>query len=101
MAHSFSVGMTTTALIPRFALFGVPLGLALSQLDNLTISFAKPSETDEASGGYDTSSWLGSSLGTAVGGALLVRLVEAKPPTAYTEAPHCWEAFFDDSSLES
>ena len=51
MAHSFSVGMTTTDLIPRFALFGVPLGLALSQLDNLTISLAKPSETDEAWGG--------------------------------------------------
>ena len=79
LPHSLSVGMTTTALIPRFALFGVPLGLTLSQLDNLTISFAKASESNEASGGYDAFSWLGSSLGTAVIGALLVAFAEANP----------------------
>jgi hypothetical protein len=56
MVHSFSVGMTTTGLIPRFALFGVPLGLTLSQLDNLTICFAKPSDSNEASGGGMTPS---------------------------------------------
>ena len=54
LAHSFSVGMTTTNLIAGFILIVCGAGLVTSQLDNLTISFAKPRETNEASGSYNT-----------------------------------------------
>ena len=75
LAHSFSVGMTTTALIPGFILIGAGAGLVTSQLDNLTIASAKPSESNEASGGYNTFTYLGQSMGTAVIGAVLVALL--------------------------
>ena len=75
LAYSFSVGMTTTDLIAGLILIGCGAGLVTSQLDNLTISFAKPRETNEASGAYNMFANLGNSLGTALIGTILVALL--------------------------
>jgi len=58
--------MSTIDLIPGLIVFGVGMGLAWSQSQNFTQSFAKSTETDEASGLYTTFRNLGMSIGTAL-----------------------------------
>ena len=72
LANAFSVDMTTTDLIPGFLLFGFGTGLALAQLQNLTLSSVKPDEADEGAGLLNTLRNLGSSFGTAIVGTLLI-----------------------------
>lgn len=72
LANSFSADMATTALIPGFVVFGLGVGLSLAQLQNLALSSLKPSETDEGAGLFNTFRNLGSSLGTAIVGTLLI-----------------------------
>ena len=72
LANSFSADMAMTALIPGFVLFGIGLGLTLSQLQNLALSSVKPDEIDEGAGLFNTFRNLGSSLGTAIAGTLLI-----------------------------
>ncbi len=72
LARSFSVEMATTDLIPGFVVFGLGLGLALGQLQNLSLSSAKPSETEVGAGLFNTFRNLGMSLGTAIVGTLLL-----------------------------
>lgn len=72
LANSFSADMAITALIPGFVIYGLGLGLALAQLQNLTLSSLKPSVTDEGAGLFNTFRNLGSSLGTAIVGTLLI-----------------------------
>ncbi|MBL7208910.1 MAG: MFS transporter [Dehalococcoidia bacterium] len=72
LANSFSADMTATALVPGFVLFGLGMGLALAQLQNLALSSVEPGETDEASGLFNTLRNLGGSLGTAIVGTLLL-----------------------------
>ena len=72
LANSFSADMATTALIPGFVMYGLGVGLSLGQLQNLTLSSLKPSETDEGAGLFNTFRNLGSSLGTAIVGTILI-----------------------------
>lgn len=66
LARSFAPDMSTTDMLPGLILFGVGLGLANSQIQNLTLSSAAEDVTDEASGVTNTFRNLGTSLGTAV-----------------------------------
>jgi len=66
LANSFSAGMSVAAMVPGLIVIGVGLGLANSQLQNLTLSSAPDNVTDEASGLMNTFRNLGFSLGTAV-----------------------------------
>ena len=72
LANSFSADMATTALIPGFVVYGLGVGLSLAQLQNLALSSLKPGETDEGAGLFNTFRNLGSSLGTAIVGTLLI-----------------------------
>jgi len=72
LANSFSADMATTALIPGFILFGLGIGLALAQVQNLALSSLKASDTDEGAGFFNTLRNLGSSIGTAIVGTLLI-----------------------------
>ncbi|NQT29698.1 MAG: MFS transporter [Candidatus Saganbacteria bacterium] len=72
MANSFSVEMSTTALIPGFIIFGIGIGLALAQLQNLALSSVAVAHTDEAAGLFNSLRNLGSSFGTAIVGTLLI-----------------------------
>jgi MFS family permease len=72
VANSFSPDMTAARLAPGLTMIGIGMGMSLSQLGNVTLSFAKSNETDEASGLYTTFLNLGRSIGTAAVGAVML-----------------------------
>jgi EmrB/QacA subfamily drug resistance transporter len=72
LANSFNVDMKVAALIPGFILFGIGVGVTLAQLQNLTLSSVKPEQTDEGAGLLNTLRSLGTSMGTAIVGTLLL-----------------------------
>jgi hypothetical protein len=72
VANLFDPGMTIMNLAPGLALIGIGMGLSISQIGNLTLSSAKPGETNEASGLHNTFLNLGRSIGTAAVGALML-----------------------------
>ena len=59
-------------IIPSTMVFGVGIGLLLSQLTNLTMSAAKDQQETDASGLYNSFKNLGYSVGTALIGVLLL-----------------------------
>jgi len=72
LANSFSADMAVTAMIPGFVVYGLGMGLGLAQLQNLTLSSVKASETNEGSGLFNGLRNLGWSIGTAIVGTLLI-----------------------------
>ena len=71
-ASLFGPAMTIMSLAPGLAVIGVGMGFAMSQIGNLTLSAAKPEETNEASGLHNTFLNLGRSIGTAAVGAFVL-----------------------------
>lgn len=69
---SLSPSMHPAALIPGLALYGVGLGLVNSQINNLTLSSVPVRDAGEASGVTNTFRQIGSSLGAAILGAILI-----------------------------
>lgn len=65
------------ALVPGIALAGIGVGIIMSQLQNLVQSSVELSDASETSGLMATFQNLGMSLGTAIGGALLIGLLIA------------------------
>jgi EmrB/QacA subfamily drug resistance transporter len=59
-------------LIPGLALYGIGLGLVLSQINNLTLSSVAVEAAGEASGVTNTFRQIGSALGAAILGAVLL-----------------------------
>jgi EmrB/QacA subfamily drug resistance transporter len=59
-------------LVPGLALYGIGLGLVLSQINNLTLSSVPVEEAGEASGITNTFRQIGSSLGAAIIGSVLL-----------------------------
>ena len=66
------VGDSPIGLIPGVFIYGLGLGLIASQIVNLVLSAVEPAQTPEASGITSTLETLGSSVGTAVVGTVLV-----------------------------
>ncbi|HET9677694.1 MAG TPA: MFS transporter, partial [Solirubrobacterales bacterium] len=64
-------------LVPGLALYGVGLGLVLSQINNLTLSAVPVEEAGEASGVTNTFRQIGSSLGAAIIGSVLLTSIVA------------------------
>jgi EmrB/QacA subfamily drug resistance transporter len=67
----FSLTTTAQDIIPGSILFGIGLGIVLSQVSNLTLSSIRSERQTDASGIYNTTRQLGSSLGTAIIGIVL------------------------------
>ncbi len=67
----FSLTTTAHDIIPGSLLFGIGLGIVLSQVTNLTLSSIQSDRQTDASGIYNTARQLGSSLGTAIIGIVL------------------------------
>ena len=67
----FSLTTTAHDIIPGSILFGIGLGIVLSQVTNLTLSSIRSERQTDASGIYNTTRQLGSSLGTAIIGIVL------------------------------
>lgn len=68
----FSLTTTAHDIIPGSLLFGIGLGIVLSQVTNLTLSSIRSERQTDASGIYNTTRQLGSSLGTAIIGIVLI-----------------------------
>ena len=67
----FSLTTTAHDITPGSLLFGVGLGIVLSQVTNLTLYSIPDERQTDASGLYNTTRQLGSSLGTAIIGIIL------------------------------
>jgi MFS family permease len=67
----FSLTTTAHDILAGSLLFGIGLGIVLSQVTNLTLSSIRSERQTDASGIYNTTRQLGSSLGTAVIGIVL------------------------------
>ncbi len=71
---SLGIGSDTTqwALTPGFILFGIGMGLIMSQANNITLSAVPLAQAGEASGVNGTLRQLGATLGSAIMGAILL-----------------------------
>jgi len=67
----FSLTTTAHDIMAGSLLFGIGLGIVLSQVTNLTLSSIRSERQTDASGMYNTARQLGSSLGTAIIGIVL------------------------------
>ena len=68
----FSQSTQLVDIIPGTVIFGIGVGLLLSQLTNLTMSAARKDQETDASGFLNTAKNLGYSVGTALVGAILL-----------------------------
>jgi MFS family permease len=70
----WALGVHTSllALIPGLAVYGIGMGLVMSQINNLTLSSVPVEEAGEASGVTNTFRQIGSSLGAAIIGSVLL-----------------------------
>jgi len=66
------IGNAPAGLMPGLFVYGLGMGLVVSQIVNLIMSAVTPGQTAEASGIASTLETLGSSVGTAVIGTILV-----------------------------
>jgi len=81
LAYAYTVHATASNFILPLALFGVGMGLVFSQLSNFTLSAVSPEESGEASGVNSTLRTVGSSLGSAIIGAVLLSAISANLTT--------------------
>lgn len=72
MMAAVYMGMTQWSLLPGLFVYGMGMGLIASQIVNLVLSAVDPKQTAEASGVTSTLDTLGSSVGTAIVGTVLV-----------------------------
>jgi EmrB/QacA subfamily drug resistance transporter len=72
LRHALNAGTTAADLIGPLAVYASGLGLSMSQLGNITMSAVSVNQAGEASGVNNTVRQIGSSLGTAVIGSVLI-----------------------------
>jgi EmrB/QacA subfamily drug resistance transporter len=72
---SLHVGMSIWGLAPGLALYGLGMGMVLSQVNNLTLSAVPVRDAGEASGVMNTFRQVGAALGAAVIGAILLSTI--------------------------
>lgn len=72
LRHEFTDTATVASIIPGMILFAFGFGLSFSQLANLTLSAVSVQQAGEASGLNNTFRQVGTSLGQALIGALLI-----------------------------
>ena len=69
---ALNVNTTAADLIPALVVQGIGLGIVLANINNLTLSAVSVQQAGEAAGVNNTFRQLGSTLGTAIIGALLI-----------------------------
>jgi hypothetical protein len=87
LRFTIGINIKLTALIPGLALYGVGLGLVLSQINNLTLSAVPLREAGEASGVTNTFRQIGASLGAAIIGAILISAILIRLDAAVAASP--------------
>jgi EmrB/QacA subfamily drug resistance transporter len=87
MRWALGIDIPLSALIPGLALYGLGLGLVLSQINNLTLSSVPVQEAGEASGVTNTFRQIGSSLGAAIIGSILLTSIVTDLQGAVRSSP--------------
>ena len=87
MGGSFNLNTQIIDIIPGTVVFGVGIGLLLSQLTNLTMSAAREDQETDASGFLNAFKNLGYSVGTALIGVLLLVSVFGGLTTSLEASP--------------
>ncbi len=72
LRQELTITATSHSLIPGLLLFGIGFGLVMSQINNLTLSAVSVEEAGEASGINNTMRQIGSTLGSAIIGAVML-----------------------------
>lgn len=72
LRKTMNIDTTSTDLIPGLALFGIGMGLVMSQINNLTLSAVAIQQAGEASGVNNTLRQVGATLGSAIIGTILI-----------------------------
>ncbi|MHB8752739.1 MAG: MFS transporter [Aggregatilineales bacterium] len=99
MAHSLYADASFWQVLPAFICYGGGVGLAISQLANITLSDIPPERAGVASGATNTIRQLGSSLGIALIGAILFGLfAEQSKPLIDQRLPAAFAQFGQDVS---
>jgi len=75
--NSISIWATTSDLMLGLALYGAGMGLVMAQISNLTLSSVPVHQAGEASGVNNTFRQVGSTLGSAIVGAVLIASLSA------------------------
>jgi len=73
----FGLDTGTADFIPGSVVFGIGLGIVLSQVTNLTLSAVPEEHSTDAAGALNTLRQLGTSLGTALIGVILIIFIYA------------------------
>ncbi|MEN4017925.1 MAG: MFS transporter [Methanobacterium sp.] len=72
LGNSFNINTQIVDIVPGTVVFGIGIGLLLSQLTNLTMSAARSDQETDAAGFLNAFKNLGYSMGTALIGVLLL-----------------------------
>lgn len=75
MRQELSVNTTEWQLVPGFITFGLGMALVMSQINNLALSAVSVQESGEASGVLNTLRQVGSTLGSAIIGSILLTAI--------------------------
>ena len=75
LRYTLNVDSGAQELMPGFILFGVGMGLTMSQISNISLSAVSVQQAGEASGVNNTMRQVGMTLGSAVLGAILLSVL--------------------------
>ncbi len=75
--YEITITATTWSMTPALALYGMGIGLIMAQVSNLTLSAVSVQQSGEAAGVNNTMRQVGSSLGSAILGAVLLTGITA------------------------
>lgn len=81
MREGIMVDAPSWSLVPGLALFGVGMGLVMSQINNITLSAVSVQQAGEASGVNNTFRQVGSTLGAAIIGAVMLSALSSNMTT--------------------
>ncbi|PIP60249.1 hypothetical protein COX00_04300 [Candidatus Uhrbacteria bacterium CG22_combo_CG10-13_8_21_14_all_47_17] len=73
-------------LAPGLALFGIGMGLVMSQISNMTLSAVSSKDAGEASGINSTMRQVGASFGSAIIGSILISVLSTSLATGVTNS---------------
>lgn len=83
---SITASSTAASFIPGLILFGIGMGLVMAQASNVTLSAVPVHQSGEASGVNNTLRQVGSSLGSAVIGAVLLTTLSSSLASGVTNS---------------
>ncbi|MFO0920739.1 MAG: MFS transporter [Candidatus Saccharimonadales bacterium] len=89
---TISLNVSVDDFVVPLLLYGAGMGLCFSQLSNITLSAVSPQESGEASGINSTLRQVGSSLGTAIVGSVLVVALASNLQTSIKQSPNITES---------